>query len=163
MIFLSGKHSSKIKDLHPELRVWAKIILGCVHHRRSISFSDYINSDQQYVLYYIVTEKKVNLPALLFQHLRDSVKVHKDGRKMTKIYISLGRLISYILVERKLIDSLTDDQFSKGMQHMPGRMFNAKGLKNMGIITDVITPPAEIPKEIIHNRRIPLEDFPIFS
>lgn len=66
-------------------------------------------------------------------------------------------------MEIKLIDSLIDYQFSKGMQPLAGKMFNAKGLKNMSIITEVISPLAEMPKEVIHNRRIPLEDFPIFS
>lgn len=42
-------------------------------------------------------------------------------------------------------------------------MFNAKGLKNMGIILKVINSPAEILKEYVYNKRIPLEDFPIFS
>lgn len=49
------------------------------------------------------------------------------------------------------------------MQPLVGRMLNAKDLKNMGIIFEVITPYAELPKEIIHNRRIHLEYFPIFS
>lgn len=41
-------------------------------------------------------------------------------------------------------------------------MLNDKGLKNMGIIPEVISLPIEIPKENIYNKRIPLEDFPIF-
>lgn len=35
VIFVSGKHSNKVKDLHPKLKVWATILLGCVHHRKS--------------------------------------------------------------------------------------------------------------------------------
>lgn len=42
-------------------------------------------------------------------------------------------------------------------------MFNVKGLNNMSIIPEVISPSAEIPKEDIYNKRIYLEDFPIFS
>lgn len=53
------------------------ILLGCVHYRNSTNSSNYINGDQQYVLYYIATEKKVNLPALLFQYLMDMVKEPK--------------------------------------------------------------------------------------
>lgn len=68
------------------------------------------------------------------------------SRKM-KNYIPLGRLISDILTESQLIDSSTDDQFSKGMQLLDGRMLNAKGLKNMGIITDVISPHGEFPRK----------------
>lgn len=42
-------------------------------------------------------------------------------------------------------------------------MFNAKSLKNTGIITELTSNPAEVTKKAITNRRIPLEDFPIFS
>lgn len=66
-------------------------------------------------------------------------------------------------MESKLIDSLTEDHITKGFKPMVGNMFNAKGMNNMGIIPKLIRPPAEIPKEYIYNRRIPLEDFPIFS
>lgn len=83
--------------------------------RKSTNSSDYINGGQLYVLYYIATEKKVNLPTLLSQNLRDSVKETRDSSRKMKNYIPLGRLISDILMERKLIDALTDDQFSKGM------------------------------------------------
>lgn len=74
VIFISRKHSSNINDIYPKLRVWDRILLGCVHHRRETNSFDYINGDQQYALYYISTKKKVNLPVLLFQHLRDIVK-----------------------------------------------------------------------------------------
>lgn len=104
----------------------------------------------------------MNLSTLLFQHLRDSVKETIYGIRKMKSYIPLGRMISDILMKSKLIDSLIDDQFSKGMQPLAGKMFDAKGLKNMGII-EAIRPPSEIPKEVVHNRRIPLEDFHIFS
>lgn len=37
--------SSKNKELHQNLRVWLKIILGTIHHRPSSSSYDYINTD----------------------------------------------------------------------------------------------------------------------
>lgn len=51
MIFISRKQFSMVKDLHPHLRIWDRIILGCVHHRRITNSFNYINGDQQYVLY----------------------------------------------------------------------------------------------------------------
>lgn len=74
VIFTSRVHSNKVKDHLPYLRTWAKILLGYVHHRNPMNFVDYINGDQQYVLYYIATRKKVNIPSLFFQYLRDMVK-----------------------------------------------------------------------------------------
>lgn len=46
VIFVSGKHSRKMKDIHPKLKVWARILLGFVHHRKSTNSSDYITGDQ---------------------------------------------------------------------------------------------------------------------
>ena len=61
-------------------------------------------------------------------------------------------------MESQLIDSLTNDQFSKGMQPLASRMLNAKALKNMRIITELISPPAELSKDPQHKdpfERIP--------
>lgn len=75
----------------------------------------------------------------------------------------MGRIISIILMESQLIDSLIDDLFSKGMRPLVGRVFNTKALKNMGTITEVISPPTQFTKDIILNGMIPLKDFLIFS
>lgn len=77
----------------------------------------------------------MNLHALLFQHLRDSVKETRDGRRKMKNWVLLGRSISDILMESKLIGSLTEEQITKGLEPQVGKLFNAKGLKNIGIIT----------------------------
>lgn len=105
----------------------------------------------------------VNLPALLFQHLRDNVKETKEGRKKIRNWIPLERLILDILMESKTIDSLIEDQITKGLEPLVGKVLNAKCIKNMIIISELISPPTEIPKEFLYNRRITLEDFPIFS
>lgn len=113
VIFTSGIHSNNIKDLQPNLRIWAKFLLGCTHHGKPTNFADYINGDQQYALYYIATEKKVNLHSLLFQYLRDMVKGTGDRSNKKRNWIPLGRLISDMLMESKLIDSLIETQVMK--------------------------------------------------
>ena len=87
----------------------------------------------------------------------------RHGRKRTKSYIPLGRLILDILMDNKLIDSLTNYQFTKGMKPTSGKWLDNNGLKNMKIINELISPPVEVSKEEIRNIRIPLNDFPIFS
>lgn len=104
-----GKHSRKIKDLHSDRRFGARILLGCINPRPITNSSDYINDDQQYIPYYIESGKKVNLLALLFLYLRDTIRDTRDGSKRIKSYIPLGRLISNILTGSQLIYSLTDD------------------------------------------------------
>lgn len=104
----------------------------------------------------------MNLYALLFQHLMKSVKETREGSKKMRNWIPLGRLILYILMESKLIYSSTADQITKRLEPLVRKMFNAKGLKNMGIIPELISSDAKIPKEDIYKKRIPLEEFPIF-
>ena len=68
-IFTSGNASTKIKDLKDEYKIWAKIFISCIHHRKESSSPDYINQDQQYLLYCIGKNIKVDLAYLLFNHL----------------------------------------------------------------------------------------------
>ncbi|CAI8602517.1 unnamed protein product [Vicia faba] len=46
-IFTSGQSSNKIKYLKDYLRIWSKIILECINHRKPTSSPDYINIDQK--------------------------------------------------------------------------------------------------------------------
>lgn len=105
----------------------------------------------------------MNLSSFLFKYLRDMVKETIDRSKKRRIWIPLGRLLSYILMENKLIDSLTEAQITKELEPQVGRMSNARSLKSMGLISELTSNPAEVSKEAISNRRIPLEDFPIFN
>ena len=45
-IFTSGGGSTKIKDLKDIYKIWAKIFISCIHHRKESSSPDYINQDQ---------------------------------------------------------------------------------------------------------------------
>ena len=62
VIFTSGQPSSKIRDLKDYYRIWARIILGCINHRKPIISPDYINIDQQFLIYFISKKTKINLP-----------------------------------------------------------------------------------------------------
>ncbi|XP_050889238.1 uncharacterized protein LOC127094448 [Lathyrus oleraceus] len=46
-----GKGQSA-KDLNDNLRVWFKIILGCIHHKPNTNSFDYINTSQKYMLFF---------------------------------------------------------------------------------------------------------------
>ncbi|KAI5444842.1 hypothetical protein KIW84_013212 [Lathyrus oleraceus] len=52
---------SKNKELHQNLRVWLKIILGTIHHRPASNSSNYINADQKLILYCIQKAGKAKL------------------------------------------------------------------------------------------------------
>lgn len=44
-VFISGEHSNKIKDLKPHYKLWIKILIGCVFHRKNTNSPDYINNE----------------------------------------------------------------------------------------------------------------------
>ena len=77
----------------------------------------------------------MNLPSLLFQYLRDTVMETRDGSKKKRFWIPLGRMISNILMESKLINSLRKAQITKELEPQVRKMFNAISLKNMTIIS----------------------------
>ncbi|KAI5444451.1 hypothetical protein KIW84_012905 [Lathyrus oleraceus] len=118
----------------------------CVHHKKPTNSAYYINGDHKYVLYYIITEKKVNLPALIFQYLRNMVKETKDGSKEKRYWIPISRLISDIQMESKMIDSLSEAQITKEMEPQVEGMLNSRSLKNMGLISELTSDPTKIPK-----------------
>ncbi|KAI5443690.1 hypothetical protein KIW84_012372 [Lathyrus oleraceus] len=134
-----GKHS-KNKELHQNLRVWLKIILGTIHHRPASNSSDYINTDQKCILYCIHKGLKLCLPAFLFKYLRDSVKDTRNNMK-TMNYIPLGRLISDVLIESGLVDHLIQLRLMEDVTIDTGRPLNARNLKSMGIIDQVRAKP----------------------
>ena len=68
-IFTNGQASSKVRDLKNKYKIWARIIHGCIYHRKETSSPDYINADQQYLLFCRGTNVKIDLPYLLFDHL----------------------------------------------------------------------------------------------
>lgn len=60
------------------------------------------------------------------------MKETREGNKKMRNWIPLGRMISDIMMESMQINSLIEDQITKGLEPLVGKMFNAKGLKNMG-------------------------------
>src|ERR1044072_7985349 len=96
------KKAYKVKTLHPKLRAWHRIILGCINPRPPTSSADYINTNQKYMLYCLIKKKKICLPFIIFQYLKESTIKSRttsgENKKMIR-YIPFGRLMSDILVE----------------------------------------------------------------
>ena len=134
--FAPDKTEYKSKSLIPQLRIWHKIILGCINPRPSTSSSDYINANQKYMLYYLMKHEKICLPSILFYYLRDSIPKTRttanEGKKVPTC-IPFGRLLSDIFVENGLVAFLEEAQFTQDLQASVGEVLNARNLKNMGI------------------------------
>ncbi|KAI5437285.1 hypothetical protein KIW84_023411 [Lathyrus oleraceus] len=131
---------SKNKELHQNLRVWLKIILGTIHHRPTSNSSDYINTYQKCIMYCIHKGLKLCLPALLFKYLRDSVRETRNNMK-PKTYIPLGRLLSDVLIENGLVDHLEKHKLMEDMAIETGRPLNSRSLKSMGILKKIQVKP----------------------
>ena len=100
---------------------------------------------------------------MLFNHLRTSVKETREEERTKRDWIPLGRLISDILTENKLIEHLTEAQEISTLEATVGKPLNAKNLKKMKIIENIKKEPTIASHEVITSRRIPLKDFPLFS
>ncbi|XP_058746174.1 uncharacterized protein LOC131619048 [Vicia villosa] len=72
-IFKSGKESTIIKELKDPYKIWAKILLGCIYHRKAIVSHNYVNKDQQYILYCLGKQEKVDLPYIIFKYKRNII------------------------------------------------------------------------------------------
>ncbi|KAI5402748.1 hypothetical protein KIW84_050378 [Lathyrus oleraceus] len=144
---------SKNKELHQNLRVWLKIILGTIHHRPASNSSDYINADQKCILYCIQKGIPINLPVLLFRYLRDSVRETRNNMK-PRSYIPLGRLLSDIFIEHGLVDALEKTRCMDDLAIDVGKPLNAKNLRSMGIIKDIrVKPTMEVTWEALKDQR----------
>lgn len=160
-IFQDGQNSSNTKNIHNHLRVWFKILLGYVHHRPSTNSSDYINTNQKYMLFYIYSGSKMNLPSILFKYLREIIKKTRNGTPKPRKWISLGRLISYVLFESKLVLTLIDVGLTKEVDIDIRKTFKGKNLKNISLITDVPDPSESLKRNFVVSRRIHIDDYPL--
>lgn len=131
---------SKNQELHKNLRVWLKIILGCIHHRPLSSSSDYVNIDQKCTLKCLHKGMKLALPSLLFKYLRDLVIDTKNNMK-PKNYIPLGRLILDVLIESGLVDHLISLNLMKDVTVDVGKPLNGRNLKSIGLVDKVRVKP----------------------
>lgn len=105
-IFQDGKDSTYVKNLYINLKIWFAIILGCKHHRPSTNSYDYVNADQKYMLFFISSRIKLNIPAIMFNYLVEILKETRDIGSKHRKWIPMGRLIYEILMERRLMESL---------------------------------------------------------
>jgi hypothetical protein len=144
---------SKNKELHQNLRVWLKIILGTIHYRTASNSSDYINTYQKCILYCIHKGLKLCLPALLFKYLRDSVRETRNNMK-PRTYIPLGRLLSDVLIENGLVDHLVKHKLMEDLAIETGRPLNSRNLKSMGILEKIhVKPTLDTSWEALKDQR----------
>ena len=114
-------------------------------------------------MYFIATKAKVNLPHLMFNHLKIRVKETIEEERTKREWIPLGRLISDILTENRLVEHLSEAQQVNTLEACARKPLNAKNMKKIKMIDTIKKDPTVATKEVITTRRVPLKDFPLFS
>lgn len=158
-----GKDSSA-KDLSDRLRVWFKIIMGCIHHQSSRNSSNYINTIQKYMMFFLEKGFKLALPAFLFKFLMGSIRETRTGSTSKKgRFIPNGRLISDLLVENCLVDDLLINRLTEELIKDARKILRRKNLMSISLISKVLKPNIIHSKDDICGMRIPVDNFPIFT
>lgn len=154
------------KDLTNNLRVWFKIILGCINHIPSTNSSDYINTCQKIMLFLMEKGVKLGLPSLIFKFIRDSIRESRTGgssKKARSKFIPNDRLISDILVESGVVDDLLVSGLTKELVKDVVEVLWGKNLKSMGLISKIRRLYIVLSKDDICGTKNPIDDYPIFT
>src|ERR1044072_3638689 len=157
--FEPSKPPSEYKSISlvPMLRIWYKILLTCINPKPLNLHSEHLNADQKYFLYHLKNKDKLCLPAILFLHLKYSIQnsrtsVDEDIEKI--LYIPSSRIISEILVRNGVIELLRSEaQTSVELTPEFGDSLNAKHLKDMGILNEVLFEPFPEAEKSLLNKR----------
>jgi len=95
--------------------------------------SDQPSADHKLVLYFLASFNKINLPKYLMHHLCWAVK---EGMRGKRKQIPCGRLLSEIVTQGKLLETLRRNNLAsdKILRTRTGKIINGKTLQNMKII-----------------------------
>ncbi|XP_058751358.1 uncharacterized protein LOC131624436 [Vicia villosa] len=165
-IFKNDVESTEIKELKPSYRILAKILLGCIYHKKATVSSNYVSKNQQYIMYCIGKQEKVDLPFIIFNHMWQHVKESRDefrkkNPKFKRNIIPFGRIITDLLVQTKSVEDLEKAGIIKDPYIMIGSTMNAHILKKMGLIETIGVTP-QVNTEVRSRKAPALADFELF-
>ena len=114
--------------------------------------------DHKLVLYFLAAFDKINLPKYLMYHLCWAVK---EGIRGKRKQIPCGRLLSEIITQGKLLETLRRNNLAsdKTLRTRTGKMINGKTLQNMKIIRK-FSPNEKDLKESTAQTEL-MKDFPL--
>src|ERR1044072_1355651 len=116
------------------------------------------------MLYSLKTDKKICLPHILFQYLKDAIFHSRtsDGKKEVSTNIPFGRLISDILMESRLVDALKEAGCTEDLNASVGATLNAKNLQRMEVIKKICVSPNPEPAQETLMQQFLCDGFPMF-
>lgn len=138
--------------------------MGCIYHQPNTNSSNYINTNQKFIVFFLEKGFKLALPAILFKFLRDSIRETKIGSTSKKgRLIPNGRLISNLLVENDIVDDLLVSGLTEELVNDARKICRGKNLKSRSLISKVVKPNFVPSKDDICGTRIQVVNFLIFT
>src|SRR4051812_22248587 len=158
----SGIDSNNTGTLRPFYRVWAEIILGSLHQRKRMLSSSYISPDHKHTLFCIGKKTEINISHILFENLKTSILESREEERakyphLSRTTIPFGRMISDILTESKVLDSIRKLNASHLLGVVQGPIFNGVDLFRLELIQNVPSVCPSFPD--ILSRRVAVEGF----
>lgn len=115
------------------------------------------------MLNYLPSHHKMNLPSILFQYLKETIKFTRIGviqSKKAKNHIPFGHLLSDIFIENDLVEFLNSEgKHAEDLVQSIGEFYNIKILKHMTMVTQYKVDPHSPPSDLA-QRRIHVTNYP---
>ncbi|CAJ2652132.1 unnamed protein product [Trifolium pratense] len=151
------KLKGKVKGLTDECRVLFKIILSTISPR--VGGTDTISWPHRHLIYFLLTERKVNLGKYFFERICEAIFQSKSQRKTTIVY---PRLLSDLLYQGHIVQNLKKFYPELMAQKLLPEVLNASFLTKMHLInTKLVQPKQEF--RVRPEDRMYVEGYPIIS
>ncbi|CAJ2657512.1 unnamed protein product [Trifolium pratense] len=151
------KLKGKVKGLTDECRVLFKIILSTISPR--VGGTDTISWPHRHLIYFLLTERKVNLGKYFFERICEAIFQSKSQRKTTIVY---PRLLSDLLYQGHIVQNLKKFYPELMAQKLLPEVLNASFLTKMHLInTKLVQPQQEF--RVRPEDRMYVEGYPIIS
>ncbi|CAJ2652018.1 unnamed protein product [Trifolium pratense] len=151
------KLKGKVKGLTDECRVLFKIILSTISPR--VGGTDTISWPHRHLIYFLLTERKVNLGKYFFERICEAIFQSKSQRKTTIVY---PRLLSDLLYQGHIVQNLKKFYPELMAQKLLPEVLNASFLTKMHLInTKLVQPKQEF--RVRPEDRLYVEGYPVIS
>ncbi|CAJ2673749.1 unnamed protein product [Trifolium pratense] len=147
----------KVKGLTDECRVLFKIIIAAISPR--VGGTDTISWTHRHLLYFLLTEKKVNLGDYFFERICEAIFASKSQRKTTIVY---PRLLSDLLHQGHVVQNLKKFHPELVEKKFTPEILHASFLTKMRLIASKpVAPPQELSAKL--EDRLYVDGYPVIS
>ncbi|CAJ2652376.1 unnamed protein product [Trifolium pratense] len=151
------KLKGKVKGLTDECRVLFKIILSSISPR--VGGTDTISWPHRHLIYFLLTERKVNLGKYFFERICEAIFSSKSQRKTIIVY---PRLLSDLLFQGHIVQNLKKFYPELMAQKLSPEVLNASFLTKMHLIdTKLVQPKQEF--RVSLEDRLYVDGYPVIS